>query len=477
MQPKPAEFTSLAAELSFIMLCSMSQLLYAVFLGDVVVNQLSFLDTLDVNPANTPWLIGSFLLTSGITVIIFGSLADLTNPKWLMIGSFGWLVIWNLVGVFAIQPSRVVLFFVVRAMQGLATGAMQATAISLLGRVYSPGLRKTRAFAAISATTPLGFWVGCLQGGALTNHLPWIFGSNSIFCAVCFLLSLWALPSLPTADPDLSLKNFDFLGALCASAGCGLIIFGLTQGVPSGWSPYTYALIIVGILCFIIFCFIERAASRPLVDNRLWQTPGFAPLAFSYFLGYGSYVGGWMFYAVRFFLTIQRQSPLTVALFMIPNVVSGLLTTWIVSKTLHRFPGHWILTIGMVAFTMGPVFFLPQTASTSYWALAMPGITLVTLGPDLTFAASSIFITSSVPRSFQGSAGSVLVTIQNIAGAIVTAIGDSIGERVSSEENYSLDLEALRAVWWFSLGISVLGAASCATFVRIPRSEEKTHII
>lgn len=26
-----------------------------------------------------------------------------------------------------------------------------------------------------------------------------------------------------------------------------------------------------------------------------------------YFLGYGAYVGAWMFYAVRFFLTIQNH--------------------------------------------------------------------------------------------------------------------------------------------------------------------------
>lgn len=106
----------------------------------------------------------------------------------------------------------------------------------------------------------------------------------------------------------------------------------------------------------------------------------------------------------------------------------------------------------------------------------MPGIALVALGPDLTFAAASIFITSSVPRSFQGSAGSVLITIQNIAAAIITAIGDSIGERVSQGQSYRLDLAGLRAIWWFSLGASILGAAICALFLRFARSEEKEHM-
>lgn len=107
----------------------------------------------------------------------------------------------------------------------------------------------------------------------------------------------------------------------------------------------------------------------------------------------------------------------------------------------------------------------------------MPGIALVTLGPDLSFAAASIFITSSNPKSFQGSAGSVLVMIQNIAAAIMTAVGDSIGQRPSSAAGYDFDLEGVRAIWWLSLGISLLGALICAVFVRIPRSEEKDHVL
>lgn len=481
-QGVPSEFRGFMGELVFILLCSMGLFLFGLFLGNIVINQAIFPDRLGVSASNTPWLIGSFLLANGIAVIISGSLADLSNPKMLMILGFAWLVIWDVVGVFSIRPSLPVLFFVVRAMQGLAIGVLQATSMSLLGRVYWPGIRKTRVFSVMSSMTPVGFLVGCLQGGALTAHLPWIFGSNAILCFICAIAAFPGIPSFapkPTSSgAQPSLKDFDALGALLAAIGCGLIILGLTQGVPSGWSPYTYSLIIVGALFLVLFYLAERRASRPLVDNRLWTTAGFLPLAVSYFLGYGAYVGGWMFFAVRFLLTIQGHTPITVALFFIPNMICGIIATYIVSKTLHLFPGHWILIAGMVANTMGPVFFIPQTPNTTYWALSMPGIALVTFGPDLTFAAASIFITSNVPRSFQGSAGSLLVTIQNLSAAIVTAIGDTIGKELTrvDGDGYELDLGALRAIWWFSLAISLAAALVCAVFVRIPRSEEKDHL-
>ncbi|KAL2828065.1 major facilitator superfamily domain-containing protein [Aspergillus pseudoustus] len=479
-QGVPPEFRGLTSELVFVFLCSMGLFLFGLFLGNVVINQAVFPAQLGVSESNTPWLIGSFLLANGIAVIIFGSLADLSDPKILMILGFAWLVVWDVAGVFSITPSLPVLFFVVRAMQGLAIGILQATSMSLLGRIYPPGIRKTRVFSVMSAMTPVGFLIGSLQGGALTAHLPWIFASNAIVCFVCAVASFFIIPSFSpkpgASGAPLSLKDFDTLGALLAATGCGLITLGLTQGVPSGWSPYTYTLVIVGVLFLVLFYLAERRAARPLVDNRLWLTPGFLPLTISYFLGYGAYVGGWMFFAVRFLLTIQGHAPLTVALYFIPNMICGIIATYIVSKTLHLFPGHWILTTGMVATTMGPVFFIPQTPHTTYWALSMPGIALVTFGPDLTFAAASIFITSNVPRSFQGSTGSLLVTIQNLSAAIVTAIGDTIGKQVSQGEGYNLDLGALRAIWWFSLAISLAAAVVCAGFVRIPKSEEKDHM-
>ena len=129
-----------------------------------------------------------------------------------------------------------------------------------------------------------------------------------------------------------------------------------------------------------------------------------------YFLGFGSFFGAWQFYAIEFWLRIQHATPIAVALYHIPNALVGVLATWVVSRTLHLVPSHFIYACSMFAFTLGPAFFLPQTATTTYWALSLPGVALVTFGPDLAFAAASIFITSNVARSYQGSAGSLLVT-------------------------------------------------------------------
>jgi hypothetical protein len=196
----------------------------------------------------------------------------------------------------------------------------------------------------------------------------------------------------------------------------------------------------------------------------------------AYFLGFGSFFGCWQFYAIQFWLRIQHATPIAVALYHIPNALVGVLATWIVSRILHLVPGHYIYAVSMFAFTLGPAFFIPQTANTIYWALSFPGVALVTFGPDLAFAAASIFITSNVARSYQGSAGALLVTNQNLSSAIMTSVADAIGTRVDRGPSGEIGLEGLHAIWWFALAAQLLAAFVTIFWVRIPKEEEKEHV-
>ncbi|KAK8137374.1 efflux pump antibiotic resistance protein [Apiospora sp. TS-2023a] len=471
------ELPSLLAEVIFVLACSGGQLVYALLVGHVTVTQSVFGVALGLPPSQLPWLIGSFMLASGLSVIVSGPLADLAPPKPLMVGAFLWELVWNIVAALTITPKLKILFFVARAMQGLAVGVIVSASMSILGRVYSPGHRKTRVFSLMAAGSPFGYWLGCIQAGALSAHLPWIFGSTAVFLAVCALAAQLTIPDLRPASDDVdteapSLRQFDYTGAVLASVGCSLVVFGLTQGASVDWNPYTYSSVILGCLMLGAFYFVEQRVTRPLIPNKLWQTPGFKPLLVAYFLGLGAFI----------LAALPRRHPLTAALYLLPNGIVGVLAAFVVSKTLHVVPTQVILTASMVAFGLGPVFFLPQTYanttnSYSYWALSMPGVALATFGPDMSFAAAAIFITSSVPRSYQGAAGSLLVTVQNLAMAVMTSICGAVGQRVETvPETGEIGLKGIQAIWWFGLAAAMVGALITATMVRIPKAEEKEHV-
>lgn len=89
----------------------------------------------------------------------------------------------------------------------------------------------------MAACAPVGYLVGAMWGGALANHLPWVFWSFCIVSAGIFVLSLKVIPSNldgPGAPARPSIRDFDFKGALLATSGSGCLVAGLTQGSPSG---------------------------------------------------------------------------------------------------------------------------------------------------------------------------------------------------------------------------------------------------
>lgn len=293
-QGMPPELPSVAAEVVFVVACSGGQLVSALLIGHVAVTQAVLGAALGISPSQIPWLLGASMLPCGLSVIISGSLADLMPPKPLMVGAFLWEALWMAIAAAAVSPRLKVLFFVARAMQGLAAGMLVSASMSILGRVYNPGIRKTRVFSLMAACSPFGYWLGCLLAGALSSHLPWIFGSSAILMAALTVAAQLTIPPLSPAGDSLnteapSLRHFDYVGAGLASVGCTLIIFGLTQGGAVDWNPYTYSLIIAGFFMLGVFYFVEKQTTRPLIPNRLWQTPGFGALLVSYFLGLGAY--------------------------------------------------------------------------------------------------------------------------------------------------------------------------------------------
>lgn len=179
IQQRPSEFRNLAAEIVCILVCSFGQFLFAAFNGQILVNQQVLVTTFGIPDSKTPWLIGSYFLANGVSVSICGSLVDLVPLKPLLLASFAWMTVWNFIGALTFRASyRWIMFHVVRTNQGLALGAMISGSISLLGKLYQPGIRKTRAFSLMACFPPIGFSIGALWGGALTGHYEWVFGSN-----------------------------------------------------------------------------------------------------------------------------------------------------------------------------------------------------------------------------------------------------------------------------------------------------------
>lgn len=160
-------------------------------------------------------------------------MSDHFGQKKFLVGGFALITIANIMTGSSLNTHQKYLFFISRALSGLAVGALTSASISLLGQVYSPGLRKNRAFSLMASASPLGFWIGCMQGGALENHREWIFYSFSMLTAMAFGSSIYFVPkdaaNSSAARNSSSIKHYDFAGAGLAILGSGCLVAGVTQ--------------------------------------------------------------------------------------------------------------------------------------------------------------------------------------------------------------------------------------------------------
>lgn len=84
-----------------------------------------------------------------------------------------------------------------RALLGLFVAMCLPNCMSLVTASFPPGNRRNIAFAATGMGQPLGYALGLVLGGVLTDTLGWRWGFyiTAIIDAVLFVASIYVIPS------------------------------------------------------------------------------------------------------------------------------------------------------------------------------------------------------------------------------------------------------------------------------------------
>src|SRR5262249_10148667 len=115
------------------------------------------------------WVFSGFLLTSTVTMPLWGRLSDLLGRRAMyMLGMSTFLVGSALSGL-AHDMLQLIVF---RMMQGLGAGSLITLGMTIVGDLY--GLEeRARKQGYLSAVWGVASLVGPLLGGVLTDHVSW----------------------------------------------------------------------------------------------------------------------------------------------------------------------------------------------------------------------------------------------------------------------------------------------------------------
>lgn len=110
------------------------------------------------------------------------------------------------------------------------------------------------------------------------------------------------------------------------------------------------------------------------------------------------------------------MSPLLAAAWFTPLAVGGVILAVGGGLVLHILPNRVLLVISQVGFLLSVLLFalIPdghssgRSTSSIYWAYVFPAMICGTIGVDITFNITNVFITTAMPRRLQSTASGVI---------------------------------------------------------------------
>jgi EmrB/QacA subfamily drug resistance transporter len=365
------------------------------------------------------WVFTAYILVATIGIPIFGKLSDLYGRKPVML--FG-IALFLVASLLCGMASSIHGLIAARALQGLGGGAMQATALTIVGDIFTPEER-ARMQGIIGGVWGVAGLVGPLVGGIIVHSIGWrwVFFINLPFGLLSAVMLIAFLHERIEKKP----VRLDFLGAIALGTGLVALLLG-ARGGGVGW------LVPVGLVTLGGFVWIERRAAEPVLPLDMFKNRVLSVASAA-----GALVGGALMSATTFVpLFVQGVlggTPTQAGAAIAPMAVAWPLASALGGRLIPRFGFRPLVRIGLAINVVGAVVlavFLVPGAS-----MGTPRIAMAVFGMGLGFANTALLIAvqSSVAWNRRGVATSSTLLFRTIGGTLaVGMLGELMAKRLAS---------------------------------------------
>lgn len=363
------------------------------------------------------WVFSAYLVTSTVTVPVWGKLSDLYGRRLLyQIG----IAIFLLGSVLSGMSATMTQLIIFRAIQGLGAGALVPLAMTIIGDIFTLEER-AKMQAYFSGVWGLSSIIGPIIGGFITDQISWrwVFYINLPIGIVAALIIGFALK-----EPKLTEKpKIDYAGAAILMIAISLLMLALVEGGASLATLLTLentVLIGSSIILLLLFGWIEKRASDPIIPFELFKNRVISVSVIAGFLA-----GVAMFGAISF-VPLFAQGALGSTATEAGSLLTPLMLSWVSmsiigGRILLKVGYKKIAITGFIILTLGFIFLsMFQRETPRFWLyfdLAMIGS-----GLGLTMLTLLIAVQQAVERTKLGVATSLNQFSRAIGGAFGVAV-------------------------------------------------------
>jgi MFS family permease len=429
----------------------------------LVVSLGSIAEEFDSSISVVSWSITGPMLAFGVVGPAFGKAGDLWGHKRVFVAGLTGAGIFAALTALAWNAPSMVLFRILSASAGAATGP---ATMAYINRLFPPDqrVRPLSYWSFVSAGAPV---LGVVAGAPLVEAFGWriIFLVQAPLCIIGVVVALWLLPD----TERLHDVTFDVAGSLTLGLGASMMLAGVNQGPQWGWaSPLTIAVIALSVLSLSMFIRIEKRVAHPLLPLSWLHTRNVALPVMSQTLSNFAYMGGFLLapqvldeilnYDTGKISLVVIARPLT---FAVVAPLASLVTIRLGERVMGA-AGSLCVVLSMLAFTtVGP--------STGL-LLMLVALGLSGAGIGMASPAMTSLVANAVDERDLGVAGAMqqlMTQMGAVFGSVVmTSVQQSVGNGEPTAESFAA---AFRVATLVAL-IAVVLSSRVTPTPRQPRS-------
>ncbi|MCM3750323.1 DHA2 family efflux MFS transporter permease subunit [Paenibacillus pasadenensis] len=404
----------------------MAALLISGFIGmlsetglNIAISEL--MGIFNVEAAQIQWLTTGFILVLAILTPVSGLLLQWFTTRQLFVASLLFSIIGTLVA--ALAPSFEVLL-VARLIQAAGTGLLIPLMFNTVLVIFPPHKRGA-AMGIMGLVIMFAPAVGPAIAGLFLEYSSW----RAIFwMAVPLLVGALIFGIIFMRNvSEVTRPRIDLLSIALSSVGFGGIVFGFSTAGEGdhGWSnPKVIIGISVGAAALLLFIVRQLRMRQPMMNLRAFRYPMFTMGTLIVF------VAMMIILSTVMLLPLYLQAgmamlPLAAGLLLLPGgLVNGLMSP-VMGRLFDKYGPRWLVLPGL-ALVIVILWLLTGIEPTTPKGIVILLHTLMMIGISMIMMPASTNGLNQLPRELYPDGTAIMNTLQQVAGAIGTALAISV---------------------------------------------------
>ncbi len=361
------------------------------------------------------WLVVGYMLAIGIVLPFASLLMKWFSARKITLFALGAFLVGSLISGFS---STFAICLTGRIIQGVGTGLMLPLMFSMVLEVIPP--HKIGAAMGISALVVMSASaVGPTIAGILIGAVSW----NAVFFSFAVVLAIGIVFTLKfQVNPyEVTKPAIDAVSVATSVLGFGGIVLGVGMASLFGWgSPAVIAALVIGVVALVVYSHRQLSMSEPVIDLRVFTIPGFRTGALCVMLNFGVTLSA-MYVLPQFYQNSMLLAVSFAGLIMLPggivNAFVSVMAGRIYDKIGARIPALAGFALSIVACAL-----LLTASPTSPLPFVMACHIVLMIGVPLAMSPCQTHALSSLPHNLSTDGSTVMNTIQQVMGAIATAL-------------------------------------------------------